>query len=87
MSKSQSASKSQSQSQSQSASKSQSAKKTPMGPSGYRAKYGISDQQIMEAVRTEFPRITFGDDDILGSIGWALTSKCAITKIRTLIES
>lgn len=67
--------------------KAASTKKAPMGPSGYRIKFGSSDQLVMDAVRAQWPTITFDDDDILGSIGWAITPKTAVAKVRSLIES
>lgn len=62
-------------------------KPQPMGPSGYRLKFGSSDQLVMAAVREQWPTITFGDDDILGAVGWAITPKTAIAKVRALLES
>jgi hypothetical protein len=59
-----------------------------MGPSGYRAEFGVlTDEQIVQAVRASFApgEFTLTDEQIVGAIGWALTVKTAVTKVRALL--
>lgn len=61
---------------------------TAMGPSGYRAEFGVlTDEQIVEAVRASFEpgELTLTDEQIVGAIGWALTVKTAVTKVKALM--
>ncbi len=49
---------------------------TAMGPSGYRAKFGVlTDEQIVDAVRASFEpgELTLTDEQIVSAIGWTLT--------------
>ena len=61
---------------------------TAMGPSGYRAEFGVlTDEQIVEAVRASFEpsELTLTDEQIVGAIGWALTVRTAVTKVKALL--
>jgi hypothetical protein len=63
---------------------------TAMGPSGYRAKFGmLTDEQIVEAVRASFEpsEFTLTDEQIVGAIGWALTVRTAVTKVKALLTA
>lgn len=63
---------------------------TAMGPSGYRAQFGVlTDEQIVEAVRASFEpgEFTLTDEQIVGAIGWALTVKTAVTKVKALLTA
>jgi hypothetical protein len=63
---------------------------TAMGPSGYRANFGVlTDEQIVEAVRTSFEpgEFTLTDEQIVGAIGWALTVSTAVTKVKALLTA
>jgi hypothetical protein len=61
---------------------------TSMGPSGYRAEFGVlTDEQIVEAVRASFEpsKLTLTDEQIVAAIGWALTVSTAVTKVKALL--
>jgi hypothetical protein len=63
---------------------------TAMGPSGYRAQYGVlTDEQIVEAVRASFEpgEFTLTDEQIVAAIGWTLTVKTAVTKVKALLTA
>ena len=63
---------------------------TAMGPSGYRANFGVlTDEQIVEAVRASFEpgEFTLTDEQIVGAIGWALTVSTAVTKVKALLTA
>jgi hypothetical protein len=63
---------------------------TAMGPSGYRAEFGVlTDEQIVDAVRASFEpgEFTLTDEQIVGAIGWALTVKTAVTKVKELLAA
>jgi hypothetical protein len=63
---------------------------TAMGPSGYRAQFGVlTDEQIVEAVRASFEpgEFTLTDEQIVGAIGWALTVRTAVTKVKALLTA
>jgi hypothetical protein len=63
---------------------------TTMGPSGYRAQFGVlTDGQIIEAVRASFEpgEFTLTDEQIVDAIGWALTVRTAITKVNALLTA
>jgi hypothetical protein len=63
---------------------------TSMGPSGYRAEFGVlTDEQIIEAVRASFEpgEFTLTDEQIVGAIGWALTVSTAVTKVKALLTA
>ena len=63
---------------------------TAMGPSGYRAEFGVlTDEQIIEAVRASFEpsEFTLTDEQILAAIGWTLTVKTAVTKVKALLTA
>ena len=63
---------------------------TAMGPSGYRAEFGVlTDEQIVEAVRASFEpsEFTLTDEQIVAAIGWALTVGTAITKVKALLTA
>jgi hypothetical protein len=63
---------------------------TAMGPSGYRAEFGVlTDEQIVEAVRASFEpsEFTLTDEQIVAAIGWALTVRTAVTKVRALLTA
>jgi hypothetical protein len=63
---------------------------TSMGPSGYRAEFGVlTDEQIIEAVRASFgpSELTLTDEQIVGAIGWALTVRTAVTKVKALLAA
>jgi hypothetical protein len=63
---------------------------TSMGPSGYRAEFGVlTDEQIVEAVRASFgpSELTLTDEQIVGAIGWTLTVSTAITKVKALMTA
>jgi hypothetical protein len=63
---------------------------TAMGPSGYRAEFGVlTDKQIVEAVRASFEpgEFTLTDEQIVGAIGWALTVSTAVTKVKALLTA
>jgi hypothetical protein len=61
---------------------------TAMGPSGYRAEFGVlTDEQLVEAVRASFEpsEFTLTDEQIVSAIGWALTVGTAVTKVKALL--
>lgn len=63
---------------------------TAMGPSGYRAEFGVlTDEQIVEAVRASFEpgEFTLTDKQIVAAIGWALTVRTAVTKVKALLTA
>ena len=63
---------------------------TAMGPSGYRAEFGVlTDEQIVEAVRASFEpsELPLTDEQIVAAIGWTLTATTAITKVRELLTA
>jgi len=63
---------------------------TAMGPSGYRAEFGVlTDEQIVEAVRASFEpsELTLTDEQIVGAIGWTLTVRTAVTKVKALLTA
>jgi hypothetical protein len=63
---------------------------TTMGPSGYRAEFGVlTDEQLVAAVRASFEpgEFTLTDEQIVGAIGWALTVKTAIAKVTALVTA
>jgi hypothetical protein len=63
---------------------------TAMGPSGYRAEFGVlTDEQIVDAVRASFEpgEFTLTDEQIVDAIGWALTVKTAVTKVKALLTA
>ena len=63
---------------------------TAMGPSGYRAEFGVlTDEQIVEAVRASFEpsECTLTDEQIVAAIGWTLTVKTAVTKVKALLTA
>ena len=63
---------------------------TAMGPSGYRAEFGLlTDEQIVEAVRASFEpsECTLTDEQIVAAIGWTLTVKTAVTKVKALLTA
>lgn len=59
-------------------------KKPALGTSGYRSKYGVSDAEILKGIRTELGDDVKGmsDEQILAVIGWALTVKSGVAKVR-----
>ena len=63
---------------------------TAIGPSGYRATLGVlTDEQIVEAVRASFEpsECTLTDEQIVAAIGWTLTVKTAVTKVKALLTA
>jgi hypothetical protein len=63
---------------------------TAMGPSGYRAEFGVlTDEQLVEAVRASFEpsEITLTDEQIVAAIGWALTARTAVTRVKALLTA
>jgi hypothetical protein len=63
---------------------------TAMGPSGYRAEFGVlTDEQLVEAVRVSFEpgEFTLTDEQIVAAIGWALTVRTAVTKVKALLTA
>jgi hypothetical protein len=63
---------------------------TAMGPSGYRAEFGVlTDEQLVEAVRASFEpsEFTLTDEQIVAAIGWALTVSTAVTKVKALLTA
>jgi hypothetical protein len=63
---------------------------TAMGPSGYRAEFGVlTDEQIVEAVRASFEssEFTLTDEQIVAAIGWALTVSTAVTRVKALLTA
>jgi hypothetical protein len=63
---------------------------TAMGPSGYRAEFGVlTDEQLVEAVRASFEpgEFTLTDEQIVAAIGWALTVRTAVTKVKALVTA
>ena len=63
---------------------------TAMGPSGYRAEFGVlTDEQIVEAVRASFEpsEFTLTDEQIAAAIGWTLTVSTAVTKVKALLTA
>jgi hypothetical protein len=63
---------------------------TAMGPSGYRAEFGVlTDEQLVEAVRASFEpgALTLTDEQIVAAIGWALTVRTAVTKVKALLTA
>lgn len=59
-------------------------KKPALGTSGYRAKYGVTDAEILKGIRAELGDDVKGmsDEQILAVIGWALTVKSGVAKVR-----
>ena len=63
---------------------------TAMGPSGYRAEFGVlTDEQLIEAIRASFEpsEFTLTDEQIVAAIGWALTVRTAVTKVKALLTA
>ena len=63
---------------------------TAMGPSGYRARFGVlTDEQIVDAVRASFEpgELTLTDEQIVSAIGWTLTVGTAVTKVKALLTA
>jgi hypothetical protein len=63
---------------------------TSMGPSGYRAEFGVlTDEQIVAAVRASFEpgEFTLTDEQIVAAIGWTLTVSTAVTKVKALLTA
>ena len=63
---------------------------TSMGPSGYRAEFGVlTDEQIVEAVRASFEpgEFTLTDEQIVAAIGWTLTVSTAVAKVKALLTA
>jgi hypothetical protein len=63
---------------------------TAMGPSGYRAEFGVlTDEQLVEAIRASFEpsEFTLTDEQIVAAIGWALTVRTAVTKVKALLTA
>jgi hypothetical protein len=63
---------------------------TAMGPSGYRAEFGVlTDEQLVEGVRASFEpsEFTLTDEQIVAAIGWALTVRTAVTKVKALLTA
>ena len=64
---------------------------TAMGPSGYRAEFGVlTDEQLVEAVRASLEpsgEFTLTDEQIVAAIGWALTVRTAVTKVKALVTA
>jgi hypothetical protein len=63
---------------------------TTMGPSGYRAEFGVlTDEQLVEGVRASFEPsdFTLTDEQIVAAIGWALTVRTAVTKVKALLTA
>ena len=63
---------------------------TEMGPSGYRAEFGmLTDKQIIDAVRASFDpgELTLTDEQIVSAIGWTLTVKTAVMKVKALLTA
>jgi hypothetical protein len=63
---------------------------TAMGPSGYRAEFGVlTDEQLVEAVRASFEpgEFTLTDEQIVAAIGWALTVRTAVTKVKAFVTA
>jgi hypothetical protein len=63
---------------------------TAMGPSGYRAEFGVlTDEQIIDAVRASFEpsEFTLTDEQIVSAIGWALTPRTAVAKVKALLTA
>ena len=63
---------------------------TAMGPSGYRAKFGVlTDEQIVDAVRASFEpsELTLTDEQIVSAIGWTLTVRTAVMKVKALLTA
>jgi hypothetical protein len=66
------------------------AKKSAMGPSGYRAKYGSSDDEMVKAVSAWLKvgkRKAMPKAQILEIIGWALKPESAISKVRAHLDA
>jgi hypothetical protein len=63
---------------------------TTMGPSGYRAEFGVlTDEQIVQGVRASFEpgAFTLTDEQIVAAIGWALTVRTAVTKVTAFLTA
>jgi hypothetical protein len=63
---------------------------TAMGPSGYRAEFGVlTDEQLIEAIRGSFEptEFTLTDEQIVAAIGWALTVRTAVTRVKALLTA
>lgn len=63
---------------------------TAMGPSGYRATFGVlTDEQIVDAVRASFEpsELTLTDEQIVSAIGWTLTVRTAVMKVKALLTA
>ena len=63
---------------------------TAIGPSGYRAKFGVlTDEQIVDAVRASFEpgELTLTDEQIVSAIGWTLTVRTAVMKVKALLTA
>ncbi len=63
---------------------------TSMGPSGYRAEFGVlTDEQIVAAVRASFEpgEFTLTDEQIVAAIGWTLTVSTAVAKVKALLTA
>lgn len=69
-------------------------KPEPLGMSGYRAKYGITDEQIVKEIRDHFQAnpsqgsvADWDDAKILAAIGWSLKLDGALKKLRPLLAA
>jgi hypothetical protein len=63
---------------------------TAIGPSGYRAEFGVlTDEQLVQAVRASFEpgEFTLTDEQIVDIIGWALTARTAVAKVKALLTA
>ncbi len=64
--------------------------RTAYGRCATGATFGVlTDEQIVEAVRGSFEpsEFTLTDEQIVGAIGWALTVRTAVTKVRGLLTA
>lgn len=72
------------------------AKKAPMGPSGYRVRFGTSDAEILTAIKSyaqehyesgwDIVVEAMTDEEILKDIGWATSAKGAIAKLTPMVR-
>lgn len=62
-----------------------------LGPSGYRQKYGTTNEAIVKAIRDDAKanewELTLSDGELLAVIGWTYTPWSAIAKVRSSLSA
>lgn len=62
-----------------------------LGPSGYRQKYGTTDEAIVQAIRDDAVanewELTLSDGELLAVIGWTYMPRSAIARVRASLSA